>query len=752
MLIGLLRFGAILSVAAPLHAGAVLDGALELDEDVGAASIVDAGTVEGIVVDAATDRPLPGSLVTLVELGREELTHADGSFHFAEVPVGRHTLTVERIGYARETLQIDVSQNETTRVRVTMRVSALAVPGVIVTGTPGARLGDDAVRPTATMTGSELARKLDGTIGATLEREPGLASMSMGPATSRPVIRGLSGDRVLMLEDGARVGDMSSASTDHAVAVEPISARRIEVVRGPAALLYGSNALGGVVNVIREEIPTSPVDGVHGTLSIQGQSVHRGLAGEGSALGNLGPFTLRAEATARRQSDLRTPRGELENTWTDAINLAAGAGWITERGHVGASYRIYDTSYGIPPDPISGHEHGVRIEMRRHAVRGEALLHDVGGPFTDLRLSGGYTHYVHREFEDEGIFGGGFGLLTANAELQAQHGSWGPFAQGAVGARAEWRDFAAGGNLDTPPVDTYNAAAFFFEEFDLSPVRFHFGARLDGTRIVPRDTHTSFDIGTVRTRDFASLSGSIGVLYAFAPGWSAGVSLARAFRTPDANELFSQGPHLASYSYEVGNPDLEEEIGVGVDAFVRVATGRVQGEVAIFRNAIRNFIYPRRTGELTTTGLPVYQYSGENAVLTGFEGGLETTVGGGVVVDATVSYVRGTLTDTGEALPFIPPLRGQLEARIERPDFFLAAGVSAARAQRRVGEFETPTDGYAVFHAGGGYRWLAFGRVHSISVSIDNLTDTEYRQHLSRIKELMPEAGRNVRVLYRLVY
>src|SRR5690606_27013595 len=299
----------------------------------------------------------------------------------------------------------------------------------------------------------------------------------------------------------------------------------------------------------------------------------------------------------------------------------------------------------------------------------------------------------------------------------------------------------------------YGLAAYLVDErspsFLPSRVRLQIGARYDWRRVEPERGGVT-DIGTIRTRDFGALTASAGALYDLADGITLGASVSRAFRTPNANELFSEGPHLATYSYEVGNPDLEEETGLGVDVFLRIARERLRGEVAVFRNGIDDYIYARNTGELSPTGLPVYQHVNGDAVLTGFEGSAQWRVSREFVVEGTVSYVRGTLTATDEPLPQIPPLQGRVGARYETERFFVALGWKGAARQDRVGEFETPTDGYGVFDASAGVRWSVGGQLHTLTLRVDNITNEVYRDHLSRIKEIMPQAGRGANLLYRV--
>ncbi|HEX2168269.1 MAG TPA: TonB-dependent receptor [Longimicrobiales bacterium] len=722
------------------------------------AETADSAVIEGIVRDASTGRPLQGALVRVVGSSRQDVTHEGGEFHLVSLPAGEHTVLVERLGYRREVRELTLSAGETVHIEVEMTSSAIALPGIVVTGTTRESLGDMTVRPANVVSGQELTRQMDVTLAATLENEPGLAVASVGPATARPVIRGLGGDRVLVLEDGARVGDLSSSSSDHALSVDPLNAQRIEVVRGPAALLYGSNAIGGVINLIREEIPASIPEQARGMASLQAQSVNRGLAGGASGETGWGGFAVRGEGSFRRAGDLDTPRGTLENTELQTYSLSAGLSRVFRQGHVGLAYRYYDNAYGIPGGFVGAHPEGVDVEMRRHALHAAARVDRTFGPFNELELDGKYTHYYHRELESAGIIGTEFGLLTGAGELTARHGALGPLESGAMGVRVGWSDYAAGGSSHTSPAVEWTAATFLLEELALGSVRLQGGARFDWHRIEPLEQEES-DIGTIRTRTFGSLSGSLGVLFTAAEGIGIGASLARAYRTPDIGELFSEGPHLAAYSFEVGNPDLDAEVGVGADVFVRINRDRYHAEIAAFHNALDNYIYYRDTGEQTDSELPIYQATGTDAVLVGFEAGGGVEIVPHVLLNGSVSYVRGTITDTDEPLPMMPPLRGLIATRYERPEFFAGVSFRAAADQARVAEqeFETATVGYGVLDADAGVRWTALGRVQSVSVRVDNVTNEVVFDHLSRIRdrdtnERVPGPGRSASMTYRVVF
>lgn len=733
--------------------------------------------VAGTVTDAVSGATLPAARVWLLQQPhRVESTHEDGAFSFVGLAPGRYTLVVERLGYGQSTRQITVRSGSVEQVSVAISPAAVNLDPVVVTGTVGGRRGQEVLSPTSVVAGAELDRRVEGTVGATLQSMPGVAVASIGPATARPVIRGLSADRILVLEDGQRPGDLSSTSGDHAVAIEPLTARQIEVVRGPMSLLYGSSALGGVVNVVREEIPTSVPEHVHGVASLQGSSVNAGGTAGFYATSGFGPVALRVEGTARGSGNVQTPGGELLNTGARTYSLAGGGAYVGGWGHAGASYRFYDNSYGIPGGFIGAHPEGVDIEMRRHTTRAEVELHPGRSIFSTVRVTGGFTDYRHVELEQSGRVGTRFGQQLAVGELTGRHEEWGMLGEGAAGIRVQYRDIVTGGSLRTPSTQDYTVAGFLVEEFGRGPVRLQAGARYDWARYEPRDTAAFVSVGgeriRVRPRTFGSVSGSLGLLYSLTEDIRLGTSVSRAYRTPDFNELYSNGPHLAANSFDVGDPSLGAETGIGLDAFARVTRERIQAEVAVFRNQLNDYIFPSSRGRVelgTQGGRPRFQYTNEDAVFTGFEADVDWSVARHVLVDGTISYVRARFTSERDPIPvfdgldttfvaaaqyppLIPPLNGQLGVRYEHAKYFAGVGARFAARQERLGDFEEPTAGYTTGNLSAGVRLLQGSRLHTLTLRVDNVTNAEYREHLSRVKAIMPEPGRNVSLLYRLTF
>ncbi len=714
---------------------------------------------EGNVRDAGTGEPLAGAQVSVVGREGRAVTRGDGTFHLTGLAAGVYTLRADRLGYRGSTVVVTVGSArarravaEAAEVVILLVPSPIAMADLVVTATISERAASEALRPVSVMTGDDLQRQMTATVAGTLASMPGLAATRMGPSVAQPVIRGLSGDRVLMLEDGTPVGDASGAGADHTTALDPSSARRIEVVRGPGALLYGGNALGGVINVIRDEIPADAPHRLTGAATLQAQTAAGSLTGSataGFAIAERVP--LRVEVAARTAGDLKTPAGTLLNTDGELLSGGAGTAYLADWGRLGASLRGYRNYYGIPGGFVGGHQKGVRIEMERVSSKFRTVVDEPVGPFHNLRFDATYNWYTHRELEASDILGTLFDQESASADFLGRHGQWGPFTAGAMGGRASREDFAYGGSLFTPDTRRLRAALYLLEEVDLGSVKIESGLRYDWTLADPAEDRVS-DIGEIRDRRFHSLSGSLGVLYQSASGLVLGASAVRAFRAPDINELYSEGPHLAAYVFEVGNPSLEGEVGRGLDVFLRYESDRLRAEVTGFRNDIRNYIYGEDTGRLSRVRLPIYQFRGNDAVFSGFELGVDVDAGRGLALEGVASSVKGSLTGTDQPLPLVPPLKGHVALKYERPSWYVRAEAEMADRQDRVGEFETPTQGYTVFNATAGVRLTLGGRLNVLTVSLINAANTEYRNHLSRVKEIMPEAGRSLNVSYRVVF
>ncbi len=741
------------------------------------------GSITGQVIDVETGEPLIGAAVRIRELGRGQATLPDGTFSFENVPARTYSVAAQFIGYLPTEQRVQVRAGQAVSVTFELEQSALELAGVVVTGMGRERGVADTYRPTAVVDGRELERRLESSLAETLRRVPGLQPVYNGPGATQPTIRGMGGDRVLVLEDGQRTGDMSTTAADHGVSSDPISAERIEVVRGPAGLLYGSNALGGVINVWREEVPRTRPDGITGTITTTAESVNMGGGGHALVRAPLGPLSVRIEGSARAAGETRTPLGMLPSTELTTYSVGAGLSLTPEWGFVGMAYRYYDSEYGVPGtfngETIPGaHPNGVDIEMSRHVLRAQGA-HMLGiGPIDMIEVDGHLTHYQHFEIEGRGpggepFVGASFDQLTGAVNLTARHGhDLEAFStEGAFGASFSMRDLIAGGSYSgTRSASETSLAGYVYEEFSRDALRLQLGGRYDLRFVAPRSDRP-IEIGDrlvpVEDRTFGDISASVALLYDMRPGWTAGVSLARAFRSPAIEELYSDGPHLADYSFDIGNPELDSEIGHGVDLFFRVTRPRTSLEFAAFANRVSDFIYYEPTGELDPRlrRFPVFQATSDDAIFLGVEGRAQVQIVPRLVADGSFGYVRATRLGDGDPLPAIPPLTGNLDLRYESPTWVAGIGFDAATAQSRVpAQFESPvepgemitpdlpTDGYALFNALVGYRFTSAGLLHSLTLQGSNLFDTAWRDHLSRVRQVAPQPGRSIQLTYRVQF
>ncbi|HEX2093769.1 MAG TPA: TonB-dependent receptor [Longimicrobiaceae bacterium] len=725
--------------------------------------------IVGLVQDT-TGRPLPNVQIVVAEINRLTTTAADGRFVIRALRPGTYHLDAVLIGYAPGHAVVTVPESgEDVHVTISLRPTPLQIEGINVTASAATADPLNITQSTLELSGKALERNLGGTVAQTLSREPGIATRYGGPATSTPVIRGLSGERVLVLQNGQRTGDLSSTSADHALSIDPLSASRLEVVRGPASLLYGSNALGGVVNVVSTDIPTNVPSHIDGYLAAQGESVNPGGAFSGAVTLPVGSFlAVTARGGGRSTGDVRIGGGgELENTFYRNRYVVGGIGYVRERVQGGLSVGGYGFRYGLPAPP-DAEEAGVSIEGSRLDTSGRVDLALGGTGLTNLRVEGSAQWYGHDEVEESGEIGSSFELNTQTAGIVARTG----FGRmnGAVGVSGLFKQYSAEGEEAlTPAADSRNGGVFVYQEIPLlagdQAPRFQVGARYDVYRIESQGGGGKF--GPARTRDFDNLSGSVGLTVPMIERLSAGVSVARSFRAPTVEELFSNAFHAAAGTYDVGNPDLAVETNSGVEAVLRAQSERVNAQVAAFYNRIDNYITPVIVGDTTfaedegEVTVPLNVFDQEDARLRGLEGQVEAAVGRNFVVGAMGDLVRGSFGD-GSPLPFIPAPRIGASAGWDDGRWSLGLEARHSFRQDRVSQpgcaagddgcVDIPTGAYTVVDLNAGFRLISRGRVHSLTLRADNLLDERYREASSRIKSFAPNPGRNLSLVYRVLF
>jgi len=729
------------------------------------------------VRNARTREAVAGAAISLTG-GGATYTDAAG---WARLPLPATSLAVEvsRLGYRSWRGTADPSA---ASVVIELEPAPVALGTVLV---QSRALGTgEAIQATAVIGGARLAERMAPSVAAIIAMEPGVSARSNGPMATQPVIRGLGGDRVLVLEDGMRTGDISTTAPDHAVTIEPATARHIEVIRGPGGLLYGSNTLGGVVNVVRHDVPRTRPAAPDWTLSAFGESVNRGAGAAGRITSAAGPLVVQVDGSARTASDTRTPRGgSLPFTDLDGFDLGAGLAVVGEAGHGGLALREYRTHYGVPSSfdgaTLPGsHDGGVYIDARRSSARVDAEWRPTRGPVEAVSIGGNGVRYDHSEFELGGFVGTRFGQLASSGEAVVR--LRGERHRAAIGGVLHWRDLrAAGSYTGTRPAVQRTAALFAVDEVRLGRVTLLAGARLDRIRTNPLDSTETLLLRNVRSRDFTALTGAVGARSALGGGWSLGVQLARAFRPPSIEELYSAGPHLASYAYEIGRPDLAAERGFGADAVLRWQGDHGQVKLTGYAMRLTDFIaFAPQIDSLT--GLPmrdprlrryvVYRPQQGDARLAGLEARASILPLPGWLIDIAADLPRGSRAD-GAPLPSMPGGSARLELRRFAGNWSAALSADRRFAQERVPAPPPGADATcdvvirggeatalpaefcaspAVLLLGGvatvrlpedvGLGWQA-----SLTLSIDNLLDTRWRDPLWRAGLVAPQPGRNLR-------
>lgn len=748
------------------------------------------GSISGVVL-SPTGEAASDAEVRIVALGRVAAVDREGRFTFENVPAGEYLIQTSspRHGEAVERVTVD----EGATIEVTITASALFhVDDIVVTAGPQGLRRSELLQPANVLSGRKLADRQQPQLGDALAREPGMNATYFGPGSSRPVIRGLQGDRVRVLESGIGTGDASNNSPDHAVTVEPSTALRIEVLRGPATLIYGGSAIGGIVNVIDGripfELPTRPfsgfVEGLAGSVAneLNGKVVLNGAAGRvafhGSFLGrHTGDYSIPGFADVDHDHEPEEGEhledgghekeeafGVLSNSAIKTLRGDVGVSWIGENGYLGVSFSGYASDYGIPVHGAHGEgdelaEGGAHAEGEHDAGDGISIDLDnrrfdfagawrFSGFFEELRGRAGFNDYRHFELLGEEAMSR-IDSERFEARIEAQHKIARPL-DGTFGFQYFDRDFgAAGDEAFAPPTDTKNWALFLYERIAAAGDRLNFevGARYESQDV--RELSSDFQ------RDFGSVSASGGVNWRATDPVGFYLSLGRNAKFPSAEQLFSDGPHPATQQFEIGDPTLTTESSVNLDVAIQAIQGPVTGSATFFVNDFNDFIYQNLTGE-EKDGLPVAAWTQDDARFTGFEIEADIEVfhrdAHHVVLRGWTDYVRAELTATNEPVPRMPPLRFGGGVHYDQSRWRARVDVLRATGQDRISENETPTAGYTMLDASVGYRFFTGGLVHDVSLAGTNLTDELARNSVSFIKDQAPLPGRDVRIVYRLSF
>lgn len=656
--------------------------------------------------------------------------------------------------------------------------SSATLPEITVLGDLPGKSKFDVAPTVSELSGPQLNRKKQTTLGETLASEVGVSSSFFGPNSSRPVIRGMDGERIRILNNGLGVLDASGASQDHAVSLDPLTIERVEIVRGPSALLYGSSAVGGVINVVTNRILEVVPDGLEGKADLKSSSVDQGQSGALGLNVGVGQWAFHLDGASKDTKNYKIPgfartaekrandpldaeavegNGSVPNSSSRTWNGALGGSYIFDKGFAGVSYSTYDSNYGTVA------EQSVRIQMKQDRWDASLGLKDLGW-VKSLRLKNSYSIYKHEELEGSEI-GTAFKNRGNETRLEIAHqpvGAWG----GLFGLQSNVFNFSAvGAESFLPETDNSNLAAFIYEEATFGPWTPSVGLRVDTYSVKANETLVDVDPnnpgesspgGTAENRNFAGESVSLGVIYAFNAANSLALSLAYTERAPNYQELFANGPHVATGAYERGDMNLGKEKSQSAELSYRYKQEDTSAVVGVFVQDFNDYISlsPKAGGGFDPEGSPgnrdlaLYQYEQVDAHFYGSEIEVKHAFSnllpkGVFELGLKVDLVKARNKTTGDNLPRITPMRETLSAEYKSDKFSVDMEIQRAEKQTALAPNETETLPFELVNLGTEIPWTIGNSVVEIYGRVHNVFDKEARNHVSFLKDIAPLPGRN---------
>lgn len=677
---------------------------------------------------------------------------------------------------------------------------------LIITASPLGRSILQSATPVSILSGDDLEKSQSATLGETLKSMPGVNSTYFGPVSSSPIIRGLDGPRVKVVQNGMDSSDASRVGPDHIATTEAATATQIEVLRGPSTLLYGSGAIGGVVNVVDNRLPKTRQEGLIGKVSTLFDTVSNERTVSTDLNGGQDNFAWHFDGYTRKTDDYEVPQftledGDLadtiENSNIDSSGFTLGAGWIGDDVTVSFAYGRLDTDYGIPGHSHEEHgheeehgeeEHGEEeVFARMQQDRFQSVLdwNNLGGWLTEAHWHNAYTDYQHSEIE-EGEVGTTFTNDSLESRLWGKHkavNGW----QGVLGLHYTHSDFSAEGEeAFTPSTETTSTALFVLEEKTIGNFLWQVGARVEHIKHQPDndffvDSQVNANFNDV---SYTANSGSVGFVYSLSDEQSLALNYAHSERAPSAAEIFSNGIHISTSTYEVGagfdlviddadpdeveftliqsNQEVRKEVSNNIDITYRIQTEDLQANFSVFYNQIDDYLFQQNTGlefhdeeheeeeleseEEHEEGLPVYVFSQQDAKLYGFEADVDWHLNQHLRVSAFTDFTRATLSNNADEnanLPRIPPMRFGTELHWEQGNWHAELGATYYSKQDKIADFETQTDAYTLVSAAFNYYLSLDNADLTFYVKANNLTNQLARVHSSFLKDDAPLPARS---------
>ncbi len=718
-------------------------------------------------VTYSANTPLHDASVKIVQLNQSVSTDTEGNYSFETVAPGRYTIIVHVEGFADAAKTVVVTANGAATVDFQMQISSLNEQ-VTITASGTEQSTFDSFQTVNTLSSSAITQKSPASLGEILENETGVYKRSFGVGASRPVIRAFDGDRVLVLENGVRSGSVGSQSGDHGETVDTLSAERIEVVKGPATLLYGSNAIGGVINVIEND-ENEPHNGFRGYLTTLGSTANK--EGAFSAGGEYGfrNWLFRGSLTAQRTGDYQTPIGKIPNSATRANSGSFGLGYYGTKAYLSGNFSTSIRRYGVPfgalfeggeepPEELFGGElppapdEDIDLRQRDYGFRLSGGFRNLNNPFlSGVQYNLGYSDYRHKEIEiedGEAEVGTIFDNKTFTYRSIFEQTKYKKLT-GRFGFDGFNREYEVNGaeQLVNGKIKQNAFSVFVLEELGFERVKFQFGGRIENNRYNAENPE-------YLDRSFTGFSGALGVNFGLWKGGALIVNYSNSYRAPALEELYNNGPHIGTVTFEIGNQNLQAERSNGIDFSLRHQSDRFRLTGDVYYYGINNFVYFQYQDEDgdgqvdIEDGLPVARYEQEKARFLGAELRLDATFNKYVSGFISADTVRAKLADVDQNLPRIPPARIRTGLDFRYKDLTIRPEAIFAGKQNKTAPLETPTAGYGIVNVSGSYTIARQHFAHIFTFNAYNLTDKLYRNHLSFIKQFAPEIGRGIRVGY----
>ncbi|MET0754112.1 MAG: TonB-dependent receptor [Pyrinomonadaceae bacterium] len=707
-----------------------------------AATAQTGGKISGKVFFGDNKTPLHGATVEIVQLKRTVITEEDGSYEFTGIPAGRYTILAHQEGFGDKSVNVVVAAGATALTAdIPMQIAGVNEQ-VTVTASGTEQSTFEAIQTVSTVNSNTILENSGSGLGDAVDKEAGVTKRDSGPGSSRPVIRGFDGDRVKVTTDGVSVGSLASQSGDHAEPVDTLALERIEVVKGPATLLYGSNAIGGIVNAISgHDEENHP--GFRGYLSTLGSTNSKQASLSVGGEYGVGNWMFWSNGSGQRSGDYTAGGnfGKVVNTFTRSANFTGGLGYYGKKAFANGNYNFYQSRYGVPFDFNDADAELRSLRVWRSDFRFNGGFRDLDSPVTSVKLTLDYSNYRHQELVEDEV-GTTFHNNVLSYRAMFDQRKYGKLT-GRFGFDGFKRDFSTNGDeVLIPGLVTQNAFSVFgLEELTYDRATFQFGARVESNRYRPTDA-------SLQKRDFIGFSGAVGARFKLWEGGAFVANYSHSFRAPALEELYNNGPHDGSLTFELGNQNLTAEISDGLDFSLRQQSKRVRGEINFYHYSLKNFVFLAPTGDTDAgSGFPIAEYLQGDSRFFGAEATVDITANKYLNLLGGFDYVNAKLK-SGENLPRIPPFRARLGLDFHYKDLSLRPEWVLVAKQDKVFTNETPTAGYGVVNLVGSYLIPGKHYANIFSVNAFNLTNQLYFNHLSFIKDISPGIGRGVRVSY----